>query len=234
MRLSILTRWMVLTGVLLIVLATCLGLLVHWQVIVDGDGEVLEEFVESRRSWGTPTVQLFTSLFNPLAAVIVSLLVGIAATLRFRQWRVFAYMAAVMVLSTAITQGLKHAFVRNRPAVMWHLVEETDFSFPSGHSTAAVALSSAVIVVWVMLSAKWKPVAVVAVAAAVIAIGIPASRLYLGVHWFTDTAAGAMVGLGTALLVSPLLPRTGVMVSHWPSRLRRWMTDKGKHARQLR
>ena len=61
-----------------------------------------------------------------------------------------------------------------------------DYSFPSGHTCAAFAAG--------MIWARALPVRWMRAAAAVLALCMGLSRLYVGVHYLTDVLAGAVVG----------------------------------------
>ena len=103
----------------------------------------------------------------------------------------FAAMAGGAVLDTL----LKLHFRRVRPDVPWAFVTEHSFSFPSGHSAGAVVLYGMITyLLWSHLGRAWHRAAVTLVALLLIA-GIGASRVYLGVHYPTDVAAGYLVGL---------------------------------------
>ena len=73
-------------------------------------------------------------------------------------------------------------------------------SFPSGHATGTFALAAAITVL--LTGAPGIP-RVVRLAAEVIAFGVAAAvsaaMIALGFHYFTDTVAGAAVGIGTVL-----------------------------------
>ena len=102
-----------------------------------------------------------------------------------------AGMTGAAVLDTV----LKLHFRRVRPDVPWAFVTEHSFSFPSGHSAGAVVLYGVVTyLVWKHLRTAWQRIGVVAAALLIVA-GIGASRVYLGVHYPTDVAAGYLVGL---------------------------------------
>lgn len=78
-----------------------------------------------------------------------------------------------------------------------------DASFPSGHTAASFA---AVFALWACGSKLWRP-------AAVLAVIIALSRLYLYVHWPTDVLGGAVLGAavgwvggGLAMYIAEHLP----------------------------
>jgi membrane-associated phospholipid phosphatase len=94
-----------------------------------------------------------------------------------------------------IDTALKLHFRRIRPTVPWALVTEHSFSFPSGHSVGAVVLYGTVTyLIWSHLHDFAQRAAVIASALLMIA-GIGTSRVYIGVHYPTDVAAGYLVGL---------------------------------------
>jgi membrane-associated phospholipid phosphatase len=103
----------------------------------------------------------------------------------------FLAIGSAGVLDTA----LKLHFRRVRPDVPWALMTEHSFSFPSGHSVCAVVLYGMVTyLLWKHLHRLWERVVVIASALLLIA-GIGASRVYIGVHYPSDVAAGYLVGL---------------------------------------
>jgi undecaprenyl-diphosphatase len=85
---------------------------------------------------------------------------------------------------------LKPLVARIRPfdlntAVQLLIARPTDYSFPSGHTAASFAATSAL---YFCQQRFWKP-------ALVLAILISFSRLYLYVHYPSDVLAGAVLGI---------------------------------------
>ncbi|GAB3130716.1 hypothetical protein GCM10027289_15900 [Tsukamurella serpentis] len=189
----------------LILAVLVLGLLDGWKPVTEADGEVLEEMVEHRSPGTTTVMSLITDVFSPAGTILLG--VGIAALLI---WRRRSVAAAIFVLgstavASAVTLALKALFARPRPPVIDHLVNESDYGFPSGHVTGTTAL---LLATTVAVTAGW-PVRqrMLALIVPALVIGtVAASRLYLGVHWFSDTAAGFAVGAAGAAIGIALLP----------------------------
>ncbi len=94
-------------------------------------------------------------------------------------------------MDSACQATLKIAFARARPDLWPALVQETTYSFPSGHAAMSTVFFGGLAAVVFHLTPK-RGIRIVAVcAAAVCVIAVAASRIYLGAHWATDTLAGS-------------------------------------------
>lgn len=106
-----------------------------------------------------------------------------------------ALLTAGAICSGALlASGLKVVFARTRPDVVEHLVGTHSASFPSGHAmnSAVVYLTLAVLLARAETSRPLRIYLISAAIALTLLVGF--SRLYLGVHWPTDVAAGWIVG----------------------------------------
>ena len=120
----------------------------------------------------------------------------LAGLLWWRHKRQDALLLLIAVAgAAALNFSLKLHFRRLRPDVPWAFTHEHTFSFPSGHSLFAMVLYG--VVTYLLLlrvrSGVGRSAMVVGALATVSAIGV--SRVYLGVHYPTDVAAGYLVGL---------------------------------------
>ncbi|WAL39299.1 phosphatase PAP2 family protein [Brevibacterium sp. BRM-1] len=146
-----------------------------------------------------------TEAFSPAGTILLALATGLVLWWARRSWRVPVYVFGSVALAAGITYLLKFVFERQRPPAIDRLVFEADYSFPSGHATGTAALACAAAVVVCGMLRRPVSMALVWAAALGLSVLVAATRLYLGVHWFTDTAAGFCVGAGTALVLSALI-----------------------------
>ena len=119
-------------------------------------------------------------------------------------------MALVATFSRPLLEFAVKALVDRERPDLDRLVAGNGPSFPSGHVMASIALWGLLPLV-VSLYTRRREVwwASVAVAGTLIA-GIAASRVYLGVHWFSDVTAGLVVGAFFLIGVETLLHRQHV------------------------
>ncbi|GAA3959942.1 phosphatase PAP2 family protein [Mucilaginibacter dorajii] len=108
------------------------------------------------------------------------------------------YVAGSTAISAGLTEIIKHLVKRPRPFLqnihITPVYRPGNYSFPSGHSSSSFATATALS----MAYPKWY----VILPAYLWAGSTAYSRMYLGVHYPTDVAAGAGLGAASAL---PLL-----------------------------
>ena len=110
------------------------------------------------------------------------------------------YVGSSTVITMGATLLLKQLIKRRRPFVqnlkIVAVYTAGSTSFPSGHASSSFATATALSSAY----PKWYVIA----PAMLWAGSVSYSRMYLGVHYPTDVAAGAILGSGTALLLQPL------------------------------
>ena len=109
------------------------------------------------------------------------------------------------------TYALKHIFFRARPLAE-ALYLETGSSFPSGHATIAMALYGFLLfALWQHDKHHFKNPLIFFLTILIALVGV--SRLYLGVHYLSDVAAGYAIGF-IWILISLAISKSKI----WPLR----------------
>lgn len=116
------------------------------------------------------------------------------------------YQRAILVALSMAGAGLlnvvlKSIFERARPDLWDKLVHESSYSFPSGHSMMSAALGLVLVVA--LWNSRWRWWAVGFAAIYIPFIGL--TRLYLGVHFPTDVAAGWLVSGAWVMAVALMM-----------------------------
>lgn len=179
----------------------------------DLDDFILDWFQSVHRHW-LDRVMIDLSALGGVAvsALIVSFTVGLLLALKRSRTALFVLAAALG--GAALMQTVKVIIGRQRPTIPTPLVIEYTHSFPSGHSmlSAVIFLTLALIAAAVVPRRRVRVYLVVSSLLIVLMIGV--SRLYLGVHYFSDVVAGWVGGLAWAVLCRWI-------ESHWVLRAER-------------
>lgn len=144
-----------------------------------------------RRDWLTEIVKVLTNL-GSLPAYIVYLAIAFFVV---KNKRVVYSMVVNLGIAACLMLIIKNIVRRPRPFDLM-LIEETGFSFPSGHSLNAFVFFGFIIyLVYKFNKDKkkkehlWLPIV-----CGLLMLLIPLSRIYLGVHYASDCLCGMLVG----------------------------------------
>ena len=116
----------------------------------------------------------------------------------FSRWLGVYFMISMGGVSL-LTKELKSMFDRSRPEFLGDYHGSTS-SFPSGHSSGAIVFYGFLIYLITIsrLNRGWKWVINSLLILIILLIG--SSRVYLGVHFFTDISAGFLLGLAWLII----------------------------------
>lgn len=143
-----------------------------------------------------------TSLGGPVAIPIgAALLLGFF-WIRKERWNAI-YVALTLGGTFLLNTALKLFFRRDRPSLWSLLVEESSYSFPSGHAMISMALGLTLVILTFYSRGRWA--VIVLSALYVLAIGF--TRMYLGVHYPTDIIGGWLMSLVWVFLATRFMMR---------------------------
>lgn len=104
-----------------------------------------------------------------------------------------------LLIITVLNQLLKRILQRPRPTE-FRIIEETGYSFPSGHSMVSMAFYGYLIyLIYKYVKNKYvKWILIVLLSILIYSIGV--SRIYLGVHYTSDVLGGFLVSISYLVL----------------------------------
>ena len=171
--------------------------IVEW--LDSGAGRVVASL---HRPWLDSLMIAATNLGRGAVTVSVAALF-VVMLLLLRRWKPALCIAAAVAAGFLLADGVKDLIRRPRPDLPWRLVPlPASYSFPSSHATNSMAAYASLgLIVGRRLRRRW-----LRILALVLGLALPVlvgfTRVYLGVHFFTDVLAGWAGGLTLALLAA--------------------------------
>jgi membrane-associated phospholipid phosphatase len=140
----------------------------------------------------------FWSVITTLGAGVTLTILGVGVAVLLvirRRWVVLAGWAAAILGGGLLDGVLKIAFRRQRPETAMDFLSRMSWSFPSGHSLGSLVtygMLAYLIILALKGRQRWQISAMVGALLLILSIGF--SRLYLGVHYFSDVVGGYSAG----------------------------------------
>jgi membrane protein DedA with SNARE-associated domain/membrane-associated phospholipid phosphatase len=182
-------------------------------------------------SWATPTATTMFVLISDLGEPVV-LVLGIVVAVFYgwrRQWLYLGTWLVALGGGEVLNLLIKHLVARPRPVFAQPLIPESGYGFPSGHAVLSL-IAYGLLAYFAFLGLRtWRARSAIICAATVLVLIIGFSRLYLGVHYFSDVAGGYAAGgvwLSTCITGMELI-RRGEISERWIQRLQRWNGQHG-------
>ncbi|MFI9235104.1 phosphatase PAP2 family protein [Streptomyces sp. NPDC053079] len=192
----------------LIVIPAALALAVLTALVVAARGvpfsldATLHDAALERRSAGA--VDAAVLLTDTGTGVVAYALAALAGWIACRRARVVLASVAVLALGQLVRMTLRVTVDRPRPPLADRVTDSSGAAFPSGHATTSALVAG--LLAWALLRVA-PPLAgrLAAACCALWAIGVAATRVYLGVHWPTDIAGGWLLATCWLVLTLPVL-----------------------------
>ncbi len=156
-------------------------------------------------------VMLTLTDFGISALLVPIMLIFSVVLFMYKRYHSIMLLFLLYIAEKTVNHELKGLFARDRPAFD-HLVNETYYSFPSGHSMNAATIYPFIAYLFIemvpWLKKRQKAVYMVT-GCYVLMIGI--SRMYIGVHYVTDVAGGFAIGLALFLICKKIDEKLSVI-----------------------
>ena len=140
--------------------------------------------------FATPIAKFITNFGGAIFLIILTILLLVV----LKNKKVGLSICINLVVVTILNQLLKRLLQRPRPTE-FRIIEETGYSFPSGHSMVSMAFYGYLIyLIYRFVKNKYlKWISIVLLSLLLCLIGI--SRIYLGVHYTSDVLGGFLISI---------------------------------------
>ncbi len=140
----------------------------------------------------------FFRVFTYLGSSFFLMIVIIILLLCCKDKKIGTYAGVNLIVIIVMNFLLKNIVERVRPDSI-SLIAESGYSFPSGHAMMTMAVVSVFIYFSIkkIRSYPLKSIIISILVLLILAIGF--SRIYLGVHYFTDVLAGFLIGYALSM-----------------------------------
>lgn len=165
------------------------------------DTSVYTIVVEKMRN---PILTDILKIITNLGSAFVLITITILSLIILKNKKIGLCITLNLALSTLLNVLLKNIIQRPRPEG-YRLIEETGFSFPSGHSMVNTAFYGLLIYLIIknVQNKKLKYALSILISILILAIGF--SRIYLGVHYTSDVLAGFLISVAYLIVFTTIL-----------------------------
>ncbi|MDO1448100.1 phosphatase PAP2 family protein [Rhodocytophaga aerolata] len=177
------------------------------EAIVVIDQEVTHFLYKARNQMVGQVFYLISYLGSQKGSIIIGVLVSIILLKQGRKTYFVALWLVLLGVGLSVRYG-KLIFHRVRPADVG-FYEETNFSFPSGHSTTAMVLFGMLTYFLMRNSHSRKQRLLYFLMGLLLVLLVGFSRIYLGVHFLSDVLGGYLLGATWMIM--------GITVIEWLS-----------------
>ena len=152
--------------------------------------------------FATPIAKFITNFGGAIFLVIATITLFIV----IKNKKIGISILSNVAIVTVLNQLIKRILQRPRPTE-YRLIEETGFSFPSGHSMVSMAFYGYLIyLIYKYVKNKdLKWISIVLLSILICSIGI--SRIYLGVHYTSDVLGGFLISLSYLIVYTLIVNR---------------------------
>ena len=175
--------------VLIIIVLCLLFSFFDFQILESIDNYVFELF---RNNFSVELKNLFNFMSN-LFAVYLPIIILIILLIYFKNKNIFKFQLFSLIFSFIMVIVLKGIIQRNRP-ILDYSVFWDQYSFPSGHVFISFVFYMFLVYVLFNNKKEFKKRIFYYFVASVIVLFVAVTRIYLNVHFFTDTLGSLLFG----------------------------------------
>ena len=146
--------------------------------------------------------QNITNIFiiiTNIASASVLIIITLITLIFFKDKKIGTAITINLLIIVSLNIALKNIIQRPRP-IGFRLIEESGYSFPSGHAMVSMAFYGLIIyfIYNSIKNKKLKIILILLLTVLILLIGI--SRIYLGVHYTSDILAGFIISVAYLII----------------------------------
>lgn len=187
------TKWII--SAILLILFLIIG--IYLIKISDNkvDKTIYNLIISIKSTRATNFFKIITSLAGIPFMVGISIIILMLKKLKHIRFYIILNIINDVVLNIV----LKNIFRRQRPTDLM-IIEESGYSFPSGHTMIAVIFYGFIIYLISKSKYKNKTKIIINTLLTILILLIGISRIYLGVHYATDVIASYLIGISYLII----------------------------------
>lgn len=165
-------------------------------ILITNDNKYFDNYIINLFKYKSDTLTNIMKIITFLGSALSIILLTVLLIIVVNGKRNKILILINVIVTTLLNQLLKNVFQRGRP--IDSIIEESGYSFPSGHSMVSMAFYGFLIYLVYKSNIKYKGLIIGLLSVLIVLIGI--SRIYLGVHYPTDVIGGFTLSLSYLLL----------------------------------
>lgn len=157
---------------------------------------------QMRFDFFTVIMKVITNFGSAVSIIIISLL----SVIFIKDKKIPACVIINIIFVTILNQLLKNILQRPRPDG-FRLINESGYSFPSGHSMVSMAFYGLFIYFAYTKIENKNLRSIVCILLSILVVLIGFSRIYLGVHYASDVLGGFLISIGYLIVFVEIVPK---------------------------
>ena len=199
----------IIINIIIDILFIALTLLIAFDYIIPFDNMIYNLITFNINSYLTTIFKVITFLGSTPFMIFLTIFLFIIFLIKRKNIQAYL-VAGTIILSTIINNIIKIIIRRPRPNVI-KLVIENSYSFPSGHTMAAVTMYGLLFYLIGKMSIKKSLKKILRTFLVILPILIGISRIYLGAHFASDVIGAYLLSTSILLVVTYLVDKNRLL-----------------------
>ncbi len=199
----------IIINIIIDILFIALTLLIAFDYIIPFDNMIYNLITFNINSYLTTIFKVITFLGSTPFMIFLTIFLFIIFLIKRKNIQAYL-VAGTIILSTIINNIIKIIIRRPRPNVI-KLVIENSYSFPSGHTMAAVTMYGLLFYLIGKMAIKKSLKNILRTFLVILPILIGISRIYLGAHFASDVIGAYLLSTSILLVVTYLVDKNRLL-----------------------